>query len=187
MDEAAIQQSLERARQGSSEAAGRLFEAFRPDVTRLCARLVGTLDAEDAVHEVFERAQLKLDSYDTQQPFRRWLLAIASHRCIDRLRRKNLEGRLFEDVDGDTERFSADGHSALDGVIQLEEQEAVQRALDRLPDRHRVPLVLRYFLDQSYDEIGEAIGVERTQVASLLFRGKQSLRGLLRNLREEAP
>ena len=33
----------------------------------------------------------------------------------------------------------------------------------------------------------DEIGVERTQVASLLFRGKQSLRGLLRNLREEAP
>ncbi len=184
MDEEAIRQCVERARRGEHEAAGELFDAFRSDVQKLCTRLVGPIDAEDALSEVFERAQQKLETYDQGQPFRRWLLSIASHRCIDRLRRKNVEKRLFDDTDSDGDDFAAGSRTALDGLIQAEEQAAVQRALDRLPDHYRVPLVLRYFLDLGYDEIGETMGVKRSQVASLLFRGKQSLRTLLYDMQE---
>jgi RNA polymerase sigma-70 factor (ECF subfamily) len=187
VEDGAIRLRVEQARDGNGEALGELFRELRPDVLRLCTRLLGPVDAEDATHEVFQRAQRRLDSYDSAQPFRRWLLSIASHHCIDRLRRRNLEKRLFEPGgtgDADVEDLATHTSSALDGIVRGERQAAVQAALDRLPERYRAPLVLRYFTELGYDEIGEELGVARAQVASLLFRGKQRLRDMLRGERE---
>src|SRR5262245_57282563 len=77
-------------------AFGDLYGAYAEDVGRLCRRLLGPGDEmEDARAEVFFRAQQALASYDAARPFRRWLLAIAAHHCLDRLRRRHIEGRLF--------------------------------------------------------------------------------------------
>ena len=182
VEEGAIRLHVERARGGEGEALGELFREFRPDVLRLCTRMLGPVDAEDSTSEVFLRAQRRLDSYDPAQPFRRWLLSIAAHHCIDVLRRRNLEKRLFEPAqsDQDVEDLAANSSSALDGLVRTQSQAAVQAALDRLPDRHRAPLVLRYFAELSYDAIAEELGLTRSQVATLLFRAKQRLRDLLR-------
>jgi len=177
---------LERAHGGEAAGLAELLESLRPDVLRLCTRLLGPVDAEDAVHECFQRALHRFDSYDATQPFRRWLLSIAAHGCIDRLRRRDLEGRLFESDAGgaDIEALAARGPSALDAVVQGESRQTLLAALDRLPDRYRAPLVLRYFAELGYDAIGEQLGVTRSQVASLLFVGKQRLRSLLPGARE---
>ena len=76
------------------------FEARFADqadaVGRLCRRLLGRDgSAEDAAQEVFLRAQRGYPGYDRKQPFRAWVLAITSHYCIDVLRRRTREGRLF--------------------------------------------------------------------------------------------
>ena len=71
--------------------------------------------------------------------------------------------------------------------MQSRRQTAVRAALDRLPDQHRAPLVLRYFAELDYDAIGAELGLTHSQVASLLFRAKQRLRDLLRNEQETDP
>lgn len=63
----------------------------------LCRYLLNSFDAaEDATHEVFLRAQRKLATSDRSFPFSSWLLGIASNHCIDLLRRRGTERRLFE-------------------------------------------------------------------------------------------
>ena len=56
-----------------------------------------------------------------------------------------------------------------------------------LPDRHRAPLVLRYFAELDYDAIGTELSLTRSQVATSLFRAKQRLRELLRSEGEAGP
>jgi RNA polymerase sigma-70 factor (ECF subfamily) len=73
LDEAELRRRVEQARRGDADALGALFEAFRPDVLRLCRRLLGPADAEDAVHEAFLRARSGLDGFDAGRPFRPWL------------------------------------------------------------------------------------------------------------------
>lgn len=180
VDEGAIRLHVERARKGEALALGELFDGLRPDVLRLCRRLLGPVDAEDAANEVFLRAQGGLTGYDEAQPFRRWLLSVASHHCIDQLRRRSVEKRLFEPGESDVEELAGRDPSALEAVVRSESQAAVQAALERLPERYRAPLVLRYFAELGYDAIGQELGLERAQVATLLFRGKQRLRDLLR-------
>jgi RNA polymerase sigma-70 factor (ECF subfamily) len=184
VDESTIQRQVEKARAGESEALGPLFDEFRPELLRLCTRLLGPADAEDAANETFQRAQSRLDRYDTAQPLGRWLRSIAAHDCIDRLRRRSLEKRLFEPSASDIDDFAEKSISALDELVQTRRQSAVRAAIDHLPDRYRAPLVLRYFADLDYDAIGEELGLTRPQVASALFRAKQLLRGRLRSEEE---
>src|SRR5436190_11173522 len=68
-------------------------------VFSLCRYLLNSFDsAEDATHEVFLRAQRKLVTYDPSLPFSSWLSGIATNHCIDLLRRRTTEKRIF-DVD----------------------------------------------------------------------------------------
>jgi len=182
LNEAASQSTqakAERAQAGEAEALASLLEELRPDVLRVCARLLGRVDAEDAAHEACLRAQERLASYDAGQPFRRWLLSVASNYCVDQLRRRGVEQRLFEPGEADLEALPGRAPSALESLVRSESHAAVQSALDRLDERYRAPIVLRYMAELNYDAIGDQLGLSRAQVATLLFRGKQRLRELL--------
>jgi RNA polymerase sigma-70 factor (ECF subfamily) len=116
-----------------------------------------------------------LDQYDPAQPFRRWVLAIGAHHCVDGLRRRSREARLFEPDDA-AEGAEAPGLSPLASVLHDEQRRALVAAVDALPERYRAPLVLRYFADLDYETIGGVLGVTKQQVATLLFRAKARLR-----------
>jgi RNA polymerase sigma-70 factor (ECF subfamily) len=66
--------------------------------------------------------------------------------------------------------------SPLGAVISKEERVQVRDTIARLPENYRVPLVLRYYSELSYDEIAQQLGLERNYVAALIFRAKQELR-----------
>lgn len=186
MDEAAIRARLERYRAGDGDALGELFEGFRADVTRLCQRLLGSReDAEDAAHETYVRLRKGVSGYDPERPFRRWLLALAAHQAIDRLRRRRREERLF-DAEEEAALLPDGAESPLAGELRAELRRHVIAAVEALPDRYRAPLVLRYYADLDYAAIADVLGVDANQVATLLFRGRRRLRAALSAPGDEA-
>jgi RNA polymerase sigma-70 factor (ECF subfamily) len=180
--------AVERARRGDREGLAELYRALGPRVLGLCRHLLGSPEAaEDARSDVFSRLPQAIDRYDPALPFDRWLLSVASHRCLDLLRRRRLESRLFatelEDADGRS-IASEPGPSPLGAVLTDEARGRVRAALGRLPERYRVALALRYYGELGYDDIAAQLGVTRNHVAILIFRGKQALRRLLADLDE---
>ena len=163
-------------------AFDRAFASHEADVARVCQRLLGAREeARDASHEIFLRARRSLPTYDPTRPLRPWLLRIAGNYCIDQLRRRAQEQRVFVDLDPglatpDTASGGSDGASPLSRMLVREEREAIARAIGDLPLQYRLPLLLRYFGELDYTAIGEALGVPRGQVGSLLFRAKRMLR-----------
>jgi len=156
------------------------FASLAPAVARLCAQLLGDRDAAgDAVAEVFLRARRGWDGYDREQSFRAWLLAIASHYCIDLLRRKHREQRIFEPVSGEAEAAAAPGPSPLRRLLEVEQRRELEAAVAALPPRYRAPLVLRFHAELSYDEIAARLGLERGHVGTLLLRARRQLRDAL--------
>jgi len=146
----------------------------------LCRYLLNSTDAaQDAAHEVFLRAQRKFAGYDASLPLSTWLLGIASHHCIDVLRRRGLETRLFELNSSEGHDPSSRGPNPLSEILAAERGGAVRGALAALPDKFRIPLVLAYYNELSYDEIAALLGLKRTHVATLLFRAKQQMRRIL--------
>ena len=66
--------------------------------------------------------------------------------------------------------------SPLRRLILAQERGALTRAIESLPLKYRLPLMLRYFSEYDYGAIAEALGVTRNQVGTLLFRAKRMLR-----------
>ena len=166
---------------GDSSELGELYRSLAPRVLGLCQRMLGAhSEAEDAAQEVFLKAQLGLSGYDRGRPFEAWLLGIASHHCIDRLRRRSTEKRLFEPDPLEEEDAMSGDPSPLSEIVEREQRDALRAAIAELPDRYRVPLTLRYYADMSYEEISTALGISHGQVATLLFRSKRRLRGVVR-------
>jgi len=169
-----------RAALGDREAFGDLFGAYAGPVTRLCRRMLGSdEDAKDAQSEVFLRAREALPGYDPRRSFRSWLLAIAAHHCIDQLRRRAVEGRLFDAADLSEDTLPSAAPSPLGSALARERRDQVLAALDALAPRHRAPLVLRYFAELPYDAMAELLGVRARDVGVLLFRAKLRLREAL--------
>lgn len=154
-----------------------LYRSHYRRVYGLCRQLLGHGgQAEDAAQEVFMRAYRAFGSYDRTQPFAGWILKIAGNHCVDLLRKRGAEARVFGDED--TERLEAVSNdlSALGELLSNERVEELKAAIAALPEKYRVPLVLAYYEDASYDEIAARLGLTRNHVGVLILRAKQALR-----------
>jgi RNA polymerase sigma-70 factor, ECF subfamily len=146
----------------------------------LCLRLLGgAVLAEDAAQDAFVRAYRSLDRFDPSQPFAAWVMRIARNHCIDLLRRRRHgELRLGDEA---AERSAAEAESVegVDALVINERSDKVRAALAALPEKYRLPIVLAYYDEASYDDIAEVLGISRNHVGVLLLRGKQALRKTL--------
>lgn len=177
--EGALAGVLARAEGGDREAFGELYRCFSRRVLGLCLHLLGSReDAEDATSEVFLRVRAALARYDRTLPFAAWLTSIATNHCLDRLRRRRRDGRLF-DPQAEQTAISADEPSPLAELMAQEERVVVMAAVAALPEQYRVPLTLRYYAEMSYEEIAGRLGLTRQQVATSLFRARRRLRRAL--------
>jgi RNA polymerase sigma-70 factor (ECF subfamily) len=144
--------------------------------------------AEDAAQEVFLRAYRAFGRYDRSQPFSRWIMTIAAHHCVDQVRRRAKETNVFGTEQDEARALAADDEEGLAAVLTAERAREVKTALETLPNKYRVPLLLAYYNEASYEEIAAALGITRNHVGILLLRGKRALRAVLdRNEQEIAP
>jgi RNA polymerase sigma-70 factor (ECF subfamily) len=180
------------ARAGSTASFTSLVQIYQTPVYNLCYRMLGDPgEAEDAAQEAFLRAYSQLHRYDPARPFKTWLFAIASHHCIDRLRRRHV---IWLGID-DEPLLS---HPALleprpgpeQMAVRREEEATVQAVLAQLPPRDRSAIVMRYWYDMSYEEIARATGSTASAVKSRLHRARVSLGAALKGteaLHEKLP
>jgi RNA polymerase sigma-70 factor (ECF subfamily) len=150
-------------------------------VLGLCRQLLGGYQsAEDAAQEVFLRAHRSLASYDRTRPFEGWILTIASNYCIDVVRRRRKEAQLFGSEGDERIAAEADDSDVLGDLLAQERAAELKVAIAALPERYRLPLVLAYYRDASYDEVAATLGITRTHAGALICRAKQALRRALR-------
>jgi RNA polymerase sigma-70 factor (ECF subfamily) len=181
-----LESVIERAQGHDAEALGEIYRLYARRIFGLCRYMLDSREsAEDATSEVFLKLQRSIESYDGSIPFPKWLLRVAGNQCIDVLRRRK-RGRLVivEGEEGVALEAASSGPSPLSAVLSTEERAQVRDAIAGLPENYRIPLVLRYYGELSYDEIAQQLGLQRNYVAALLFRAKQELRRKL-NLRSK--
>jgi RNA polymerase sigma-70 factor (ECF subfamily) len=170
-----------QAQQGSDEAFTQLVETYQKHVYNLCYRMLGEPEsAEDAAQETFLRAFQHLQRYDRKRPFATWLLSIAAHYCIDRLRRRKFSITSIDqdENEGGYELPDADAPNPESEVVRGEQREQIQGLLKRLDSIDRAAIVLRYWNDCSEAEIAEALNLTVSAVKSRLHRARRELGGL---------
>lgn len=125
------------------------------------------------------RAYRAFETYDSTQPFAAWVLRIASNHCVDLVRRRAHEARLFAAEPAEAVDLADDAPGALAALLDAERLDAVRAAIETLPDKYRIPLALAYYREASYDEIAETLGITRNHVGTLILRAKRKLRSAL--------
>ena len=178
MEGADLERVIGRAQGHDAEALGEIYRLYVRRVFGLCRYMLDSREsAEDATSEVFLKLQRSIEIYDGSIPFPKWLLRVAGNQCIDALRRRR-RGRqvIVEEEGAGVIAAASSAPSPLGAVLRTEERAQVRDAVAGLPEKYRLPLVLRYYSELTYNEIAQQLGIQRNYVAALIFRAKQELR-----------
>ena len=166
---------ITKALEGDDSAFGHLVEQYQRPVFSLCYRMLGnSKEAEDAAQESFLRAYRYLKRYDTNRSFATWLLSIASHYCIDQMRKRRLD---TVSTDALPAEIIAD-HNAPNPEHEFrsrEKEAMIQNLLNTLKPTDRAAIILRYWYQYSEIEIAESLKLSVSAVKSRLFRARQAL------------
>jgi RNA polymerase sigma factor (sigma-70 family) len=168
-----------RAKQGDVRAYESLVERYQGIAQRTAFVITGSVaDAEDAAQDAFVKAFYALDRFRRESPFRPWLLRIVANEARNRRRSQVRRTRLalragVADASG--------GAAPSPEVIALErtDQKQVLDAVERLRDKDREVVVLRYFLEMSEAEMAEVLGCARGTIKSRLSRALRRLESAL--------
>lgn len=168
-----------QAQRGNQEAFAKLVEAYQVPVYNLAYRMLGSAaEAEEATQETFLRVYTRFDTYDPARKFSSWILSIASHHCVDRLRRRRESTVSMEEIMA--WRWVPDERPRPEErVVTREGSRAMRRILDALPPQYRLVIVLRYWYDMSYEEIAGVTESTISAVKSRLHRARQVVASML--------
>jgi RNA polymerase sigma-70 factor (ECF subfamily) len=167
---------VEAAREGDKAAFGRLVEAYQGPVYNLAYRMLGNaLEAEEATQEAFIRAYKHLSSYDPQRPFSTWLFSIASHYCIDRIRRRRIDWLPLREEIAEPVRLATASPNPETVVTERDRDAWIQELMSTLSPVDRAALTLHYWYDAPYKEIADVLDLSVSAVKSRLFRARRAL------------
>lgn len=172
---------LERMKEDDTDAYRELVERHIDRAYGLALRMLkNSADAEDATQDAFVKAWRNRQGWQSgKAKFSTWLYRVVVNRCIDFQRAPR--GQWIEDVpepadeadDAPTALHKRQIYGQLDG------------AMAQLPARQRAAVALSYYEDLSNGEIAEVLGLSISAVESLLKRGRQGLRALLKQVEGE--
>lgn len=168
-----------RERPASYPDAGALFRAYQGRVLAYARRHLGhTQDAEDAAARVFLKVHENWNRYDPERgAISTWLYAITQNevRGVLRGRARAQETEHFADWD----RLSGPGPAPEETLLSEERVEALTAALERLPERERDILLLRFYSCLPSKEVAGRMGLSDANVRYLQSKALQKLRRLL--------
>lgn len=171
---------LEQCREGDSLAIEKMVHTYQKDVYRLALSILEDPDeAEDGTQETFLAALRAISSFREDAAFKTWLFSITINVCRSRLRRGKNRGRLQQILQS---LFH------LRGEVEYPEATAVRDELDAelwnairaLDEKHRIPIVLRYYHDLPIADIAAMLNIPPGTVHSRLNHAREKLRALLK-------
>ena len=169
---------------GDREAFRLLFENYKDRVFSIAVYSFGGDEAaaSDVSQQIFLKLMTSITQFRGDSAFTTWLYRLVVNACTDeqRKRRRFLTFGKSTPVTAVGERRPQEKRYA-----KLELADSVQAAIQELKPKLRMPILLRYVDDLSYEEIAGALGCSRGTVASRLNRGHQALARKLGHLRNE--
>lgn len=164
----------------NEDAFEQLVRKYQHSVLNTIYRYIGDpTEAEDIAQEVFIKVWQHIKSFRGEAKFSTWLYRIIVNQCLN-YRVKNKVSLTVLD------RPIKEENSEIDVHIEGEERKvAVKKAVNELPERQRIALILSKFEGKSYKEITQIMRLSLSSVESLIFRAKENLGKKLLPLRKK--
>jgi RNA polymerase sigma-70 factor, ECF subfamily len=165
---------------GNEDAIEVFVRQYEQDVFRLALSIVNDpIEAHEITQETFIAALKSLHTYQEKKSLRVWLYTIGLNFSRSHLRKRRLLERLRNTL---TTIFQIDVQkqsSPEEVVIQNEKETLIWEALNKLDERHRMVVVLRYFHELSIAEISEILSINEGTIHSRLHTARQRLKNTL--------
>jgi RNA polymerase sigma-70 factor, ECF subfamily len=177
MDFTDTPQIIAGCRAGDEQAIERLILQYQTGVFRLALSVLDDpAEANEAAQDTFIAALGALEHYQDRSTFKAWLYTIALNISRSRLRKRKAAERLKTTLQGLFRVQAQKTPSAEEILIQNEKESALWKALGKLDEKHRLPIMLRYFQELSTVEIAEILQINEGTVFSRLHNGRERLR-----------
>ena len=170
---------IELCRVGDSSAIESFVQTYQQDVYRLALSILDDAsEADDATQESLLAALRALDSFHGASSLKTWLFSITVNICRTRLQRQKRSERLRHVLGGILRVKSQP--SVEENTIENESGEALWRAIHNMDEKHRFPIVLRYYHDLSVAEIASILQIPEGTVHSRLNTARKQLHSVLK-------
>jgi RNA polymerase sigma-70 factor (ECF subfamily) len=181
-------QWMQRVAEGDMDAFQSLIEAHQARVVGTVGKMLGDdVDSEDIAQQVFIRVWKSASRYQPTAKFTTWLFKITRNLVFNELRRRKrhpVTPLEHEEAEHFFQPADSAGMSPVACLLDSELNEAIQMAIDALPETQRMAIVLRRYEDMPYEEIAEVLELTVPAVKSVLFRARAELRERLRKYLE---
>jgi len=169
-----------RVKEGDNEAFELLVELHQSAVIGTVAKMLGgASEAEDIAQQVFIRIWKSAKRYQPQAKFTTWMFTITRNLVFNETRRRRRKPTVsVEEREEESHQQVEDVHSTTpdQDVLHSELERAVDDAIQALPDKQRLAVVLRRYEEMPYEEIGRVLSMSVPAVKSLLFRARTQLK-----------
>jgi len=177
---------VERTVAGDESAFEQLVKKYQHSVLNTIYRYIGNYsEAEHIAQDVFVKVWLNIKSFKGKAKFSTWLYRIVVNQCLD-CHRKN-KGKV-QVVSLDNKLAEGKIPESLTVGIDFEQKKResiVRQAINELPDKQRIAMILAKYEAKSYQEIADIMNISLSNVASIIYRAKENLKVKLLPLREK--
>ena len=165
---------------GDEESFSVLIQRHKEKVRNIIYLTMNSSNSvDDIAQDVFLTVYRNLNNFRFESQFTTWLYRVTVNKCKDYMRKikirniftpiKEAEGKMDDSVVPESNDVSA----------------IVQKAIGELPEKLRVPLLLKDIEGMSYQEIAETVQCEIGTVKSRIFRAREGLKNILKPYEEE--
>ncbi len=166
--------------EGDDSAFGKLVALHKDKVRNLIFLTLGDAEfVDDISQDVFISVYHKLKEFRFESKFTTWLYRITVNKCRDYLRKKRVRS-IFVPIKDKEYELGQRTHNENIDIPHL-----VRKAIGKLPEKLKVPLILRDIDGLSYKEIADQLDCEVGTVKSRIFRARESLKIILEPYRAE--
>ncbi len=180
------QELIEKIQAGDHVAFKKLFDDYKAMVFHICLNMLSNRqEAEDITQDVFFKAYKSIKRFRAESKLSTWLYRITVNHCLNNERRKKQERWISLDFifQGQGEKNRGDqtlsviasGNSPDVALEESERKRIVQKAINSLPKKQRIAVILHRYEGLSYKEIAEVMACSVASVESRLHRAKANL------------
>ena len=177
---------VQQAQSGDQDAFEMLVDRYSALLLRLISQLLrDEYLADDVLQHVLLQLYRSLPRLQAGGTLKAWLCQVARRRCFDELRRKRpiffSEIPLIPDGDEFLPLITLfDPNPQPEEQVELHEvQQRILEAIERLPSRYRMVVLLRYSNHLNFREIGQVLSIPHSTAKTYFYRAKKRLRTLL--------
>ncbi len=165
---------IRKFQEGDESAFTKLVLKHKEKVRNLIYITLGDVDySDDISQDVFISAFKMLNNFRFESKFTTWLYRVTVNKCKDYLRKKKVRS-IFAPIDDHEYHLRSRSQSENPDISRI-----VKKAIEKLPDKLREPLILRDIDGLSYKEIADKFNCEVGTIKSRIFRARQALRIIL--------